>query len=162
MSLNPNLKDSALCISLRISSSRFSPWINPIASPPQPVCFPLLSCSPPSLPSSISICQPQPRSNLVGSLTPFYLDHTTLLPTTVPFPDSLMAPLLSVPLHSYFNSGLEPILLLARKVPLWLHLHLLSCLSAYPLPIPYPIASRSSSEAFDHCTQITPIPPTSL
>lgn len=94
MSLNPNLKDSALCISLRISSSRFSPWINPIASPPQPVSFPLLSCSPPSLPSSISICQPQPRSNLVGSLTPFYLDHTTLLPTTVPFPDSLMAPLL--------------------------------------------------------------------
>lgn len=33
----PDLRDSALWTPLRIFSSRFSPWINPMASSPQPV-----------------------------------------------------------------------------------------------------------------------------
>lgn len=159
----PDLRDRALW-TLRISSSRFSPWINPMASSPQPVR--LYTCaSLPLLYRTLGCPFPQP----LASVSPAPL-RTAALPC---YPLTYSTQLLShgLPLlPGFLNGSTSPSLTLCTaasvpgwsppscwpRVAPWLHLHSLSRLSGGPLTVPYPIIPCSQPEAFTLCTQITP------
>lgn len=123
--------------------------INPRASPPRSVH--LYTCASLPFPPPLLSASPSPTPPCCHPLTPFSLGHTAPSPTK-PLPPSLDS--FNVPsrlhysfsvLYSSFSPGLEPILLLARRVPPWPHLHSPSCLSACPLPAPCPSPAAASS-----------------
>lgn len=135
ISCNPSLRDSAPWTSQRDFCLILHSTINPTASPPSSVSLhtcvslpflsgfllpfphPSVSASPSPTPTAAIPSHPSPRSHCSLSYQP-----------TTPSLDSFsvsQAPRLhySSVLYSSFNPGMEPILLVTRRVPPWPHLH---------------------------------------